>query len=291
MIDPRDSLIATTSQRPVAARAASATGFGRPSVLVTLPIYNEAPRLQATVHQIVEAFDASKMDYQLAFAEEGSTDGTKEILADLTKGTSRLVVWTQTERRGRGFALRSLWEQCPADVYVFSDVDLATGVESVLSVTRQVLAGDPVVIGSRYVSGATVNRPPLRSAVSIAYNRLIRTMFRESIQDHQCGLKAFSRAAIEAVLPLTKEDSWFWDTEVLVVCARLGIPVSEIPVNWVETKTHRTRVKRLLKDVCLHGSGLLRLKGEIDRRVRGSSRSVTFNLGTGFFKKDYGPRQ
>ena len=56
-----------------------------------------------------------------------------------------------------------------------------------------------------------------------------------------------------------KSDSWFWDTEVVVLAKRLGFRILEIPVYWSERKGNRTPVSRLLKDVWLHGTGLLKL--------------------------------
>ena len=56
-----------------------------------------------------------------------------------------------------------------------------------------------------------------------------------------------------------KSDSWFWDTEVIVLAKKMGLPIKEIPVDWVEKKGRRTPLKRLLRDVWLHGMGLLTL--------------------------------
>ncbi|EQD77366.1 glycosyl transferase, group 2 family protein, partial [mine drainage metagenome] len=66
-----------------------------------------------------------------------------------------------------------------------------------LAVVRRVIAGAPVVTGSRYVPGAVVHRPRVRRLVSLGYNRIARWLFSENVRDHQCGLKAFSRTAVE----------------------------------------------------------------------------------------------
>ena len=56
-----------------------------------------------------------------------------------------------------------------------------------------------------------------------------------------------------------RSDSWFWDTEVIVIAKRMGFKIKEIPIDWEEKKGSRTPLKRLLRDVWLHGTGLLTL--------------------------------
>ena len=232
-------------------------------VLVTLPVYNEAPRLEGCVRELVRVLDRAPEIYRLAIAEDGSTDGTQEIIAALTAEYPQLIVQSLRDRKGRGFALKSLWSRVDADVYAFTDVDLAVEPRSILAGVQSILRGADVVTGSRYVVGSVVRRPPLRSTISRSYNALIRLLFGDTIRDHQCGLKLFTREALDALLPRTSEDTWFWDTEILLTAFVLGLSVQEIPVNWVERKNPRTGLRRLASDVFLHGAGLIRLKGNL----------------------------
>jgi len=61
------------------------------------------------------------------------------------------------------------------------------------------------------------------------------------------------------VLPLTRENGWAWDTEMIVYLKTLGWKVAEIPVSWREMKSERTPVKRLIHDVYEQGSALIRI--------------------------------
>ena len=236
-------------------------------VLVTLPVHNEAGLLLRTVHELKRALDATEIRYRLAIAEDGSTDGTCAILARIRAELPDVIIQSQPARAGRGGALRELWAKEAADIYVFVDADLAAGPPAVIDVIRAAEAGADVVTGSRYCPGARVHRPFLRNAVSLAYNALIRGAFRETVRDHQCGLKAFSRRAIATLLPISHENSWAWDTEMMVLAGAAGYPVREIPVDWTEYRTQRTRFKRLASDLWLHGTALLRLKGDFEQRL------------------------
>lgn len=235
-----------------------------PLTLVTIPVRDEARVLIESISRVHAALEAAHLNYVLSVAEDGSVDGTKSLLQALIARFPTLTVRQATVPLGRGKALRDFWSSFDADYYCFSDADLACSPEALIEAIHLAMGGCEIVTGSRYVSGAKVTRPPLRSFVSRVYNGLIRFAFNDGIQDHQCGLKVFSRSTILRLLPKTVEDSWFWDTEVLVSAFAMGIPVHELPVEWTEKKTRRTSVRRLLSDVRLHGVGLINLKSRLD---------------------------
>lgn len=240
-------------------------------VLVTIPVWNEEHFIEPCIRGLRNALATTGWDWRIAVAEDGSTDATKSVLRRLAAEFPDLLVVSGDARLGRGLALRRLWSDRTEDVFLFADADLASGPEAVLAAVEAVTQGHPVVTGSRYIEGAVVHRPPVRSLVSMGYNRLARFLFREGLRDHQCGLKAFDRQALSVLLPLTREDSWFWDTEILVLAARSGLSVTEVPVRWTEHKTERTEWRRLFRDVYLHGTRLLSLLGRIDS-VSGEAR-------------------
>lgn len=241
-------------------------------VLVSVPVRNEAPRILETVGTLQSALRASGYSFRLALAEDGSTDRTPILIRQYAETNPDVIIQTHEERLGRGKALRELWTKEPAQIYAFTDADLACGVDPLVQAIRVAMGGDPIVVGSRYVPGAIVNRPPLRASVSKVYNWAVRGIFSDSVHDHQCGLKVFRAEVLHALLPLTMEDSWFWDTEILVIASRFGLKVTEVPVRWTETKSRRTEFGRLFSDIALHGSGLLRLKARLAALEGGSVR-------------------
>jgi glycosyltransferase involved in cell wall biosynthesis len=259
---------------------AMGTPSGHERVLVTIPVHNEADRLYDAIEALDKAFRGSTLNYRLSVAEDGSTDGTKDLLRRLPERWPGILVQEEASPLGRGRALRELWSRAAADVYCFTDADLAAGPEAVVHAAQKVVEGTPVVIGSRYTEGACTTRPPFRSFVSRGYNLLLRFSFGEGIRDHQCGVKAFSSDAIRLLLPLTQEDSWFWDTEIVVLALVAGLSILEFPVRWVERKTARTGMTRLLSDLVLHGTGVMRLKSRVRVGLpgRGSRRSTQAHL-------------
>lgn len=226
---------------------------------MTIPARNERLRLAKTVTAVEAALRGSGYRWRLAIAEDGSDDGSADLVAELAHRHPGLTVQSSPARLGRGLALRRLWSSVESDIYVFTDADLATGPEAVLEAIRRIEGGADLAIGSRLLPESQVLRPPMRHWVSRGYNWMVRLLFGDGVADHQCGLKAFNSRALAELLPLTSEDSWFWDTEVVVRAYLGGLKIVEFPVEWCETKYSRTPIRRLVSDVWLHGLGLLRL--------------------------------
>jgi hypothetical protein len=119
--------------------------------------------------------------------------------------------------------------------------------------------GYDLATGSRYLEGSICRRPFLRKLTSKGYNAIIRFLFSDGVQDHQCGFKAYSKRMVDHILRECKDNDWFWDTETIVLAHRNGFSIKEFPIEWEEKKGKRTPLKRLMKDIWIHGKGTLNL--------------------------------
>ncbi len=245
-------------------KAAAAKWSDQPRVEVSIPVFNEERFIRATIKALHTAFSNAGLDATLSIIEDGSTDGTLSEIRRIQQFLPEVISRHSSDKLGRGRALRERWLESDAEILAFVDADLATGADAVVEAVRLAISGVDVVTGSRYLPRSIVKRPPLRRAVSEAYNWILRRVFKDGIWDHQCGLKAFRRDALADLLPFTNEDTWFWDTEVLVLAKLAGFQVMEMPVRWQEHKVVRTSPRRLLHDIYLHGTGIIRLSGKIE---------------------------
>lgn len=228
-------------------------------LVVTLPVYKDTRFLGSTSILLEETTKAIEKDFTLLIAEDGSN--STPTVDELRWKYHNIMHIQHDERLGRGRALREAWKSIQADVYVYIDVDLATDLTKLGAYQNliQLQSQFDLVTGSRYVQGSVTSRPRLRRASSLAYNWIVRILFRTGVHDHQCGFKSFSRRLVDCLSVEARSDSWFWDTEAIVLAKRMGFGVKEIPVYWVEKKGRRTPVKRLFRDIWLHGKGLLTL--------------------------------
>ena len=139
------------------------------------------------------------------------------------------------------------------------DVDLATSLDCLPQVIRQVEKLGGMVIGSRHVAGSRVHRCASRTLFSLAYNLLVRVLFLDSIHDHQCGFKAMRHEVAEALGDI-KSNGFFFDTEMILRCKKSGFPIMEVGVEWSENRQRSTSKVRLFQDAAKIGLDLFKFK-------------------------------
>jgi len=235
-------------------------------VSVVLPAYNE----EATIRETVETTLATLDDflpagtYEVVVAEDGCDDRTPEIADELEAEDSRVRHFHSDDRLGRGGALDFAFERAAGDVLVYFDTDLATDMRHLEELVESVRSGEyDVATGSRWMPENVADRPAKRGIPSRGFNFATRVLLGSELRDHQCGFKAFSRDAFEALQDDVKDEHWFWDTEMLVRAQRKGLRVKEFAVDW--TPKGDSKVD-LVRDVFGMGSQILRCFWEF--RVR-----------------------
>ena len=242
------------------------------SVSVVLPAYNEADTIESTVTTTLDRL-GSFLDpgtFEVIVAEDGCDDRTPEIADRLADRDDRVRHLHSDERLGRGGALEAAFGVARGDTLVYFDTDLATDMRHLEELVERVRSGDAdVATGSRWLPGHVAERPAKRGVPSRAYNGLVRVFLRSTLRDHQCGFKAISREAFEALADEVGDRHWFWDTELLVRAQRAGYEVAEFPVEW--TPKGDTKVD-LVRDVLGMGSQILRTWWQLSVRPRLSQR-------------------
>mgnify|MGYP001070808337 CR=1 FL=1 len=230
-------------------------------LIVTLPCYEDFEFLTEAVEILENETKKYTADFKVLVVEDVSN--SSKIVENLQKQYGNIMYLHSPERQGRGKALRGAWRKVEGDVYLFMDVDLSTDVRRMNAYAKLIRgvseSGFDIVTGSRYLAESKTYRPIIRWLASKAYNHLVRLLFQTGMSDHQCGFKSFSRRCVINMATAVKSDSWFWDTEILVIAKKMGYKILEIPVFWVEMKGSRTPMVRLIKDIWLHGTGMLKL--------------------------------
>ena len=233
-------------------------------MVLVVPIYNEEKILGERISSLYNYLKTTNIDFLMVLSVDRGSDRSVEIAESFASGKVDIALIVHELKRGRGFAVREAWNSFHGAAYSFIDADLATGLEVISGAYRRISSAScQLLTASRYCAGATVVRPKLRNAVSRVYNQLLRLMFKERINDHQCGFKMISDDLKNSLLDKTVMNSWFWDAELMVKANELGAKISEIPVNWVERKYSKTSISRLFKDLMLHGYGMARLAKDI----------------------------
>jgi putative flippase GtrA len=212
-------------------------------VEIVVPVYNEAAQLAERITALRAFLDESfPFRTLVTVVDNASTDDTSRVAGELA-ARLRGVAAMRLPRKGRGYALREAWSTSAAPVVAYMDVDLSTSLPALLPLVAPLLSGHrDVAIGTRLARGAHVVRGPKRELISRAYNLLLKLTLRGHFSDAQCGFKALRRDAAEKLLPLVKDDEWFFDTELLVTADRLGLRIGEVPVDWVDDPDSRVKI-------------------------------------------------
>jgi putative flippase GtrA len=210
---------------------------------IVVPVRNEehdlAPSVRRLAGYLRESFPFTA---RITIADNGSTDATWAIASRLARELPEVRA-IHMELPGRGRALRAIWSQSEAEVLAYMDVDLSTDLNALLPLVAPLLSGhSDLAIGTRLARGSRVVRGPKRELISRCYNLLLRTLMGARFSDAQCGFKAIRRDQARALLPLTQDTGWFFDTELLVLAERAGLRIHEIPVDWIDDLDSRVDV-------------------------------------------------
>ncbi|HWG65249.1 MAG TPA: bifunctional glycosyltransferase family 2/GtrA family protein [Streptosporangiaceae bacterium] len=258
---------------PDPVRLPSPAACRRVQVEIVIPVRNEERDLAESVRRLHGWLTVQfPFGTRITIADNGSTDGTwgqaMALQAELAG-----VKAVRLERPGRGGALRSIWSASDADVYAYMDVDLSTDLNALFPLVAPLLSGhSDVAIGTRLARGARVVRGPRREFISRGYNLLLHATLGTSFSDAQCGFKAIRAPAARQLLPLTTDDGWFFDTELLVLAEHAGLRIHEVPVDWIDDPDSRVKVASTatgdIRGIIRLGTGLAR--GTISVPVLGS---------------------
>ena len=187
-------------------------------VSVLVPANDEAVNLPLFMEQAAEAFAESTTRYEVIVIDDGSTDGTWEVLERLRETYPFLRAERHRSRRGIADALRTGYLASRGRVLVFYPADLQFKPEDIPRLASPILADEADIV-TGYNQGKYD-----KAFVSGIYNRLSRTLFHVPVRDLN-SVKAYRREIMDD-LPIRPD----WHRYMIVLAAAQGYTVSEIPI-------------------------------------------------------------
>jgi len=219
-----------------------ASDAAAPALSLVIPIFNEAEHIERNVGIVVEYLERRPESFEVVLADDGSTDGTKEILRRLVAtGSPSLRLVENPENRGKGSVLSLGLTAARGEVRGFLDADLEIDVRFVGDLLDRLDEEVDVCVGSRAVRGSA-ERSRLRHLAHHAYNAIVRAFLGTTLRDNSSGIKFFRREVVETVVPEVEEEGWGWDVECVVRCQMHGFRVREVPIETVEQRLSKVRV-------------------------------------------------
>ena len=198
-----------------------------PTVSFIIPAFNEG----ATIAELIARVDALPIDKQLVIVDDGSTDGTAEILAKLSAGRTDMHVIRQ-ENKGKGAAIRAAIPHLTGEIAVIQDADLEYDPVDVPQLIEPLARGvADVVFGSRLSGGRPQRAYLFWHLVGNRFLSLLAcVLYNTTLSDIETGYKAF-RTEILQSLDL-REDSFAIEPEITAkVCVR-KLRIYELPIAY-----------------------------------------------------------
>jgi glycosyltransferase involved in cell wall biosynthesis len=199
-----------------------------PVLSVVTPVYNEA----ATIQQVVNAVLAQPVVAELIVVDDGSTDGTRELLERLQASDPRLSVQRHETNRGKGASVRSGFAAAKSPIIVIQDADLEYDPSEYPKLLQPILDGRAdVVFGSRFVGSEAHRVLYFWHSVGNRLLTLLSNIFTNlNLTDMESGFKAFTREVVERIE--LKEDRFGIEPELTAKFARLGVPIYEVAISY-----------------------------------------------------------
>lgn len=222
-------------------------------------MFNEEARLKSSFDALAGFLERRVPSHEIVLVDDGSTDKTPDILTELARKTGKLEIVRLPHNRGKGAAVREGFRRARGSTVLFMDCDLSTPPGEIPGALAAIEGGNDAAIGSRRLprSRIPVPQPPLRRLAGRAFNMAVRVMLGLPYRDTQCGFKAFKNRAARVLARDGRINGFAFDVELLLLAAKHGYNVTELPVTWRD-RAHTT--VRLLKHAPRMFTILLALK-------------------------------
>jgi dolichyl-phosphate beta-glucosyltransferase len=192
-------------------------------IAIVVPAYNEAQRIVPSLEKILAFlpvhFDAS----EVLLVDDGSTDGTADLVERRFGGTVRVL--RQPQRRGKGAAVRAGVLAARKEWILFVDADLSIPIDETLSLCARADRA-PIVIGSKRAPGSQIEYPALRRFLGGIGHLLVSIFVVRGFHDTQCGIKLYRADAGKELFSLSRIDGF-----AIVVVLPAGTPDADVGVT------------------------------------------------------------
>ena len=209
---------------------------------IVMPVYNEIGTLAEIVRRVravklrvevgygIENGSVVEFDREIVIVDDGSTDGTGDVLKKL-KGEPDVIVALHEHNHGKGEAVRTGLQHASGDVIVIQDADLEYDPRDFPALLKPIVEGcSQVVYGSRFRGGPTKTMFFWHMIGNHFLTLVTNILFNTILSDMETGYKVFTREVAEQ-LDL-RSPGWGFDPEITAQILKHGYRIYEVPISY-----------------------------------------------------------
>lgn len=214
-------------------------------ISIVLACYNEGPTLESNVQKIITQLEKLAVGWEVIFVEDGSRDGTRAKVLELSNRIKNSRVILHRKNKGRGRSVKDGLKASRGTICGFLDIDCEIAPSYIPLFLKKISEGNDMVVARRRYR--TSLNSLARMVASKVYALVVSILLDLPIRDTEAGFKFFRRKKILPVLAKSADPGWFWDTEICFLAHRSGLNISEILVSFIRSKDKKSTV-RLIPD-------------------------------------------
>lgn len=200
-------------------------------ISLIIPFYNCEEQARQTLNTVKKYLDTHR-DTEAVAVDDGSTDNTYTVLKGFACDNISVVGYKTN--KGKGGAIQAGVAAAKGDKIIFTDADLAYGLEPVSEIADTLDLFD-IVAGSRREDRDIARRyGTLRSVSSKTFSFICDKMLKLELKDTQCGIKGFRKEAAKKLFGKLTVFRFGFDLDILAMAKQDGYSVKSIPVTLIE---------------------------------------------------------
>ncbi len=219
----------------------------RIDISVVCPFYNEAEILDRAICILYEKLQKLKISWELILIDDGSTDGSRDIVKKLSPKCPQLKLISYAYNKGRGYALRQGINHAIGDVIITTEIDLSWG-EDIVERLYAAMNHHPdtdIIVASPHLEGGGYRNVPFKRVFMSRFGNLVIRLFMSNSVTMNTGMTRAYRWEVIQSIPLEENRKEF-HLEVIMKAQALKYKIEEIPciLEWQTYKHKGKKVER-----------------------------------------------
>ncbi len=198
---------------------------------ILIPVYNEAKTIIPILEMVSQA-DSSGLEKELIVVDDGSTDGTRDILSSLDGSQYSARIYFHEKNQGKGAALRTGQGYASGDIIMIQDADMEYSPTEYPELLKPIIEGRAdVVYGSRLSGGKTTRAFKFTHLMGNKFLSLLTNILYDStLTDMETCYKVFKAEVFKKIT--IKSNRFEFEPEITAKILKQGVRIYELPISY-----------------------------------------------------------